>query len=1070
MPKPVPVLDVTWCPDPLRPISRRETRRIALTGSDTVDSLVKRLGLQPTPLAAQLNGRTVNSRRWHRKRVHEGDVLVLQQVAHGTEVAAVAMESAAFAGKGAAVTAAIGVVVTFAVNLALSLTVSALLASLAKKKEQRPTTDYTPTAYSIEGGGNTARPYEPLPIVLGEHRFFPDYASRPFAEFVLDPSTSTEVINNVPTFDRRSPPAINIEDFDPTAEEPALPAPWVLIDSGIDDEDTISPKKWWRFGDGAARTYDRRNPDTWQVETVTYPHTFIVYVRDESNGGSSKILIGTTSTCESYQGVATGGTAVRNWTYQDGFWIPGNEEQPLDVVVRYGFTLTYNTERLTSIFQLGFGHIDVSDLRLGSTPLSQYNQVQVHWSYTPGGQGDRTRLEGYSSDGWPSSAYPGNVQVLDGSKLERPPAADNDGWIERRASVASRYFQVDIAGRLFLQASGGIAPAYCQMQVQVLSAGGGGWNDVDGGSWTIMSGSTTPVRNTYRFAIGYPVIGVRVRRVTPDSTDPSIISELELVRIKVLRETDALYPAQHRMGVMIKASSQLSGTLERLSVFVRVRHWIWASGAPWTPGVFPATGAGAWTWGYTTNPAWLFLYYARGGFLHSTAAPAHLEGLQGWVDGPQAGTGQRIFGGGLVNARIDYATIVAWGQFCDAAGLQCRMVVTASRSVGEVLDDIASAGRATKTWATGKLGVVWEAAGQPAVAAFGASNIIANTFSVNYNDDDSVDEVALSYSRSDADYEADTVYAKVPGVGLPVTQRSEQAVYSMPRAQAQRLANLLAASRLYHRRTIRFETRLAALVQRGDVVQIGHDLTAWAYSGRLVALAVDGGLVKTLQLSAPVANPTSAGALWLWIARPNGDYLTVECDPPAQPSRQLSVRTAWPVADAPGWLDAKTRNAASTLPASIPEDWTYVAGPTATPGKRARIIAIEPGSKGRARITVRDEYPAYYPLEWGGLDGAPAPDSGEQLVARAYNPALERAAAGGWRLSWELEGAHGADVIVSVDGAPGAQVPIKGYLTVAGTEIYLPAYATGSHLAITVLPVTAGTPVATISAELEATV
>lgn len=1074
VPKPVPVLDVTWCPNPLRPISERETRRLALTGSDTVDSIIRRLGLQPASVLAELNGRAVAHRRYHRKKVREEDVLVLQQVARGTGIGEAAGSAAAGAAFGKTTVSvgtalAIGAVVTFAVNLALSLAVSALLASLSKKKEQRPTNDYTPTAYSIEGGSNTARPYEPLPLVLGEHRFFPDYASRPFAEFVPDASTSTEVINRVPTFDYRAPPAINIETFDPADEDAALPAPWVLIESGVDDSSPAYPKKWWRYGDGAARTMAKVNEETWTVEQVTYPHSFVVYFMDESNGGSTRTLQGSTSTWEAYQNINTGGTRSRTWTFVDGLWTPGTEELPLDIVVRYGFTLTYNTERLTCILQLGFGDLQWSDARLGSSALSQYNQAVVHESFTPAGQGDRTRLEGYSTDAWPSTLYPGNVQVLDGGKLERPPLADNEGWIVRQGSVASRFFQVDIAGRLFLQAQGGIAPAYCQMEVQVQSPGSAAWEAVPGGSWTIMSGSTTPVRQTYRFALDHAVIGYRVRRVTPDSTDPAIISELDFVRLKVLRETDALYPAQKRVGVMIKASSQLSGTLERLSLFVRAKHWIWASGAPWTPGVFPAAGAGAWTWGFTTNPAWLFLYYARGAYFHSTAAPAHL-GLQGWVDGPQAGTGQRIFGAGLINARIDYGTIVAWAQFCDAAGLQCRMVVTATRSAGEVLDDIAAAGRATKTWATGKLGVVWEAAGQPAVAAFGAANIAAGTFQINYNDDDSIDEYALSYTRSDGDYEADTVYAKVPGVGLPVTQRSEQAVHSMPRSQAQRLVNLLAAGKYYFRRTIRFETRLAALVQRGDVVQIGHDLTAWAYSGRLVGFQVDSGQVKTLTLSAAVANPTGAGALWLWVAKPTGEYLAVECAPPAQPSRTLTVRTAWPAAEAPGWMDSKTPNAVSLRPNSIPEDWTFLAGPTPTPGKRVRIIAIEPGTGGRARITVRDEYPAYYGLEWGGLDAAPAPASGEMRVARAYNLALQPAAAGGLRLSWELEGAHGADVIVAVDGAPGAQVPIKGFLTVAGTEILLPAYAAGSRLAITVLPVTAGAPVATLGGQLEATV
>ncbi len=58
------------------------------------------------------------------------------------------------------------------------------------------------------------------------------------------------------------------------------------------------------------------------------------------------------------------------------------------------------------------------------------------------------------------------------------------------------------------------------------------------------------------------------------------------------------------------------------------------------------------------------------------------------------------------------------------------MVVTSTRSAGEVLDDIAAAGRTKKSWAPGKLSVVWEAAGQSVVAAFGMSNIVAGSFAI----------------------------------------------------------------------------------------------------------------------------------------------------------------------------------------------------------------------------------------------------------------------------------------------------------------------------------------------------
>lgn len=181
----------------------------------------------------------------------------------------------------------------------------------------------------------------------------------------------------------------------------------------------------------------------------------------------------------------------------------------------------------------------------------------------------------------------------------------------------------------------------------------------------------------------------------------------------------------------------------------------------------------------------------------------------------------------------------------------------------------------------------------------------------------------------------------------------------------------------------------------------------------------------------------------------------------------------WPAEDAPGWSDAGADDAScnqvSHWPDSVPEDWTFLAGPEPTPGKRVRIINTEATSERRLRIVARDEYEAYYPLEWG-LGNVPDVASGERVVARAFNLAALPADAGGIRLVWELEAANGADVRVSANHGPSQQVPIQGHLTVPGRELLLPAYPPGTHLTISILPVAAGTPIGIEGDTLELTV
>jgi len=734
-------------------------------------------------------------------------------------------------------------------------------------------------------------------------------------------------------------------------------------------------------------------------------------------------------------------------------WHPLNT--PLPVITRYGYEVIHNTERLTSIFNFGFGDLSISDIRIGASAIDQYKLVELHDSVVPPGDASRTTLTGYTSEHWPGNTYPGNVQTINGGALEQNPNVLDEGWIERQGSLPGRYIQIDIAGRLFRQGGvSGISNLTCVCEAEYQTPDSTAWKPFPFSPMTIVSGTTRIWRETFSAYLNTPAINFRVRRVTPESGDASDISEMEFVRVKVFRADDALYPAQRRQGLMIRATGQLNNRIERYSALVRNKCWVWNSSAPWD-GSLPGTGA--WQWRESKNPAWLFIYFARGGFLNPTAKPAHL-GQSGWLDEPAPGNGPRLFGAGLTNNRIDYGTLVAWGQWCDQAKLEFRTVVTDIHPSGSVLDSIAAAGRARKTWAPGKLSVWWEAAGQPWLAAFGTSNIVAGTFRVAYNSDDTVDEFGVTYTQSDNDYEPDTVYATVPGVTLPVNQQISQAVYSMPKAQAQRLVNLQAAGVHYHRRTITWESTLMGLtVACGDIIQLAHDLTSWAYSGRLIGLTVAGGKVTAVELSAEVEHPCG-GEFWLMITPPGGDPMSVRCAPPQERTRKLKVLGDWPASNAPGWLDASTSNPAACADwqDTIPEDWTYLGGPQATPGKRVRIIGMEPASARRVRITARDEYEAYYPLEWG-LGNVPDPASGQQLIARAFN--LSATPAGGaLRLAWELEGAHGADVRVAVSGGPAQQVPVAGHITVLGRELLLPPYPAGTKLAISLLPVAAGTP------------
>lgn len=1025
---------VVYSPHPLRPAADRELHHVALTERDTVRSVIARLGLSQTPLVATLNGREI-SQREQNLAVRGGDVLVLRQALAGIEttVAAKAFMALEVSWETATV---IGAIASFAVSTLASFALSTVLGSLTSRRSNASSvSDNAPDAYSISGGSNGTRPYEPLGITLGRHRVFPDYASRPFGEYVLDPSTTTEVINGTAQTTAMTPPPFGFDDGVP----PAVIAPWVLLT-------TDSINGYGYYGDGAARTY------TMTSGTVTRPHTFVV--RHSTAGLGTDVA----TTWEDYQTAGVGENDVTSWQALD---------VAQQVIQRYGYEITYKTEQLISIFNYGFGDLTISDRRIGSNSLDQYNLVQVDSSSVPAGQGDRTQLPGYTSDGWPGNGYPGNVQSIDGGALEQHDSVLNDGWIERQGTAAARYIQIDINGRLLRQDSGGFSNLSCDLEAQYQVPGGSEWTDFPFSPMTITNGSTRAVYETFASYLDQPAVKVRVRRTTPDPTDANEVSELSFVRVKFFRDTDALYPAQHREGLIMRATGQLNGQVDSLSALVEMKCWVWNSTDPWD-GSMPGTGNGAWVWQASVNPGYLFIYYARGGFLNPAAAPAHL-GLAGWLDAPDPGNSDRIFGAGLTNDEIDYATLVAWAQWCASQNLECYLSVTDNKSVDTVLSAIAAAGRARKSWAPGKLSVWWEAPGQPSIAAFGCSNIVAGTFKIAYDTDDSIDGYVMSYTQVDNDFQAGEVRATLPGVTQPVNWQSSDAAYSMTASQAQRTVNLLAAGKHYFHRTMTWESGAFGLtVATGDVIQLAHDLTRWAYSGRLVSLTVADGLVREVTLSAEVEAVAGDTDFWLMVTPPGGDPVSYRCTLPAARTRTLTVLSTWSSVQAPGWLDQSRPNpeADEFFDATIPEDWTWLAGPTVTPGKRVRIIGTEPSSERRVRITARDEVAEYYALE-NGLDNVPDVPSGERIVARLFNLSAEALADGGHRVTWELQGAIGARLSVFLNSGPEQQVPVAGQLTVEGSELVLPRYADGTRLRIHALPVAAGTPVAIEGDQLE---
>lgn len=695
---------------------------------------------------------------------------------------------------------------------------------------------------------------------------------------------------------------------------------------------------------------------------------------------------------------------------------------------------------LHQIFNLGpqGTSLSISDIRIGSTPITNYQGVQVEIS---------------GPDGKLWSAV-GNTDSIQGFSLSQ-----QDGWVSRITDDNVFTITVELASRLFrVNDDGSIASRSVDVRVQYRNVNGGGWIDVgqigatyathywsavvNKDYWSTVQaefGSTNPADHyegqAYRgptdpitgearvgrwqwrphpFQLGQPWIGVapdplisagmpgirttgarqeptrysqswsvplgkyeiRVMKVTADINDSRESNETAVTQIIAYQDHTADYAGQCRIAVRIKATGQLNGAIDELNVVAQ--------------DVLPVWNGTSWVMQASSNPAWRFLWFARG---------------------RRNASGARVFGVGLSDSEIDIDGIKAWGAWCDQKRLTFDYVLDRKVSTADVLDMIARAGRAAKTQHTGKLGVVWDAGDLPEVATFGPFNIKAGSFQVAYLNEGSVDEIVLNFVNSNRNWTMDEVRVRVPGATTTNNPLQLDLDGCTNVDMAGREANLLAASQVWHRRRCTFETDIEGFVaSKGDVIRLTHDLTVWGYSGRMMpgSSSGSGGDLPKIVLDTAVPSGGSGVAM---LRDPTGVMKVVSVTSEVGDVSELIVVSDLGDFKMPG--DAPFEDVNSL-------DWVWQFSPLETPGRRFKITSVEPTAEG-VKFTAIDDDAGYYASELNPYEYTPPRDGlllGAQVLAVVFSEAIRSVPNDDIdvQISWTLSTPSRVIVNVSVDG------------------------------------------------------
>ena len=563
---------------------------------------------------------------------------------------------------------------------------------------------------------------------------------------------------------------------------------------------------------------------------------------------------------------------------------------------------------LYQIFNNSLGTVLADDFRIGTTPLLNYTGVDIFASDVNG------KL----------AKFPGNVDSIAGASLPWDP-----GWVNRTTSTNTYRIGVDIEAVVFRVDNKGVfKEATLEFYLQYAVAGSGNWqaapfssdyfpslSSPSAGVFVITGSTSKPQRGTIFIDVPVGQYDIRIRRSQPESTDTKVTLVLNFPTMRSYQEDTATYKGQNRIGLIIKASEQLNGVIQQLSATVQAEAEYW--------------NGSAWVEAPTSNPAYWFMHFAKGRY---------------------NADGKLMYGIGLSDSQIDLASLSAWATFCTVENLTFNAVIDGSQTAADIINIIAKAGFGSPTWASGKLGVVYDARSASPVMTFGMSNIIRDSFEVAYITEQLSDEIVVRFRNPDKDWEQDEVRVTVPGVTSPVSPANIELFGCTNVTMAGKFANYIAAQQYYRKRRITWQTDFEGFVcQRGDVVLLSHDLTQWGYSGRIVSA---GTFTVTLDRNVP----RSAGGDYLMLIRPDGQTYTYSVAGGVSESDTLTLST--PPQFQSGY-DLKDHR------------WCY--SPLATPGKKVKIISVAPASDSRLQIVATDEYPEFYDA-WGGTF-VPPPDS-----------------------------------------------------------------------------------------------
>lgn len=311
------------------------------------------------------------------------------------------------------------------------------------------------------------------------------------------------------------------------------------------------------------------------------------------------------------------------------------------------------------LFDLGYGPLNISEMKIGTVPLDQFEGVE--YEFRPG----------YDNDA-PITLYSNTVHE-DVYSIQL--VKDVSRTVVSRADADEITGDISFSGLVLFSGTNSRVERTVEVKVEYRLADTADPWTLDQ-TYVIKAATEQVYRHTFRIVL--PARGkyeVKFTRLTNDNTDTAARDDSFLSSLRSITYTPPTVPAGHALLAMrIKASRQLNGTVQTFSCVAEAMLPRW-DGSQWLAAAV------------TRNQAWAALDVMRG---KGNKRPRP-------------------------DAALDLASWLAFANFCDQADqngepkFQFDAVFDGRTTVLEAVNDILATARATLTiMPSGKYGVVWD--------------------------------------------------------------------------------------------------------------------------------------------------------------------------------------------------------------------------------------------------------------------------------------------------------------------------------------------------------------------------